>query len=71
MFHDGNTFVVIEGVWLRHPSDDRKLSELCCELHKAILVLRSRRGVCVGLLPSVQVIGTWWGMGGDVGRRLP
>ena len=58
LVHDGNKLVVVEGVWLRHPSDGWKLSELCCEWHKGILVLIFRRGVCVGLLPPVQVIGT-------------
>ena len=45
-------------------------SELSCEWHKGILVLIFRRGMCVGRLPLVQVIGTWWGRGRDVGRRL-
>ena len=50
LLRDGNTLVVVEGVLLRHMIDDWKLSELCCEWRKGILVLIFRRGVCVGLL---------------------
>ena len=38
LVHDGNTSVVVEGVWLRHPSCGWKLSELSYEAMSSIRV---------------------------------